>query len=231
MTDNRFDAILVDFYGTISGGDREAVERACRRVVSTCGLPVSAPAFARIWGECFFRIIDQSNHADFRTLYECELDSLRETLASFGRNHDPVPFVAELEQYWTAPPIHEDAIRFLETVGMPLCCVSNADTAPLTAAIKGNGLVFDAVVTSEDARCYKPEAAIFERALARMGVKPDRALHVGDSLHSDIGGAAAIGITTVWVCREDRIHDIGTCQADFQVSSLRQLKDLFDGVT
>ena len=43
---------------------------------------------------------------------------------------------------------------------------------------------------------------------ARTGWDPRRVIHVGDSLHSDVGGAKTIGLLTGWLCREDRILDV-----------------------
>jgi 2-haloacid dehalogenase/putative hydrolase of the HAD superfamily len=214
-----FDAVLIDFYGTISAGDREAVERACAGIVRRLGLVVSVHDFAVQWGERFFATIDRSNHEAFQTLYECETQSLRETLETYGVQADPALLVGELEAYWSNPPLYPDALDFLAGLDQPVCCVSNADTGPLLTAIGRHGLRFDGVVTSEEVRCYKPQAGIFEEAVRRLGVDPRRCLHIGDSLHSDVGGARKLGITTVWLCRESRIHDIGECQPDYTISS------------
>jgi 2-haloalkanoic acid dehalogenase type II len=222
----RFDAVLIDFYGTICAGDREAVERACDRIVRRFDVPMPAAEFAIVWGERFFDVVEQSNHRAFRTLYECELSSLVDTLRPFVGDVDPVPYVADLEAYWREAPVHPDAPAFLGGLEVPACCVSNADREPLMTAIARHGLQFEAVVCSEDARSYKPDPVIFEQAIARLGVDPQRTVHVGDSLHSDVGGAAKLGITTVWVCREDRIHDIGESKPDIIVSTLTEI----DGV-
>jgi FMN phosphatase YigB (HAD superfamily) len=58
-----------------------------------------------------------------------------------------------------------------------------------------------------------------------MGVAPARCLHVGDSLHSDVRGAAALGITTAWVVRGVRIGDVadGVPAPDHTLTSLREL--------
>ena len=221
------DGILIDFYGTIAAGDREAVERTCRTVVETCGLDISPDQFAVRWGERYFATVDQSNHEAFRTLHECEMLSLRATLEAFGETRDPAPLVVELEAYWSDPPIHADAIEFLRHVDRPVCCVSNADTKPLMAAIEKHELRFDAVISSEAVRCYKPDVHIFERALEALGIDPDRAIHVGDSLHSDIAGARNAGITAVWICRDERIHDIGTTSPNCTISSFADLESNF----
>jgi len=64
---------------------------------------------------------------------------------------------------------------------------------------------FDALVISDAIGIRKPRAEIFEAVLAELGVAPQEALHVGDSLSADIGGAAPLGIRTVWITR--RIAD------------------------
>jgi putative hydrolase of the HAD superfamily len=55
----------------------------------------------------------------------------------------------------------------------------------------------DVAVFSSEAGTRKPDARIFERALTALGVAPERALFVGDSLYHDVGGAARLGMTTV----------------------------------
>jgi 2-haloacid dehalogenase/putative hydrolase of the HAD superfamily len=218
--------LLIDFYGTIAAGDREAVEATCLRIVEDCGLPITAPDFAVIWGERYFATVGRSNHDAFQTLYQCELTSLRDTLADFGHYPDPAPFLIDLEEYWHNPPVHEDALEFLHELDIPVCCVSNADNKPLLSAIARHDLRFDFIVSSEAVRCYKPDPGIFRYAMRTLGVQPDRVLHVGDSLHSDIAGATGVGITSVWIRRVSRIHDIGVDQASFTIRSLAELTQL-----
>jgi HAD superfamily hydrolase (TIGR01459 family) len=45
----------------------------------------------------------------------------------------------------------------------------------------------------------KPDAAIYTRAIAMLGVDASRVLAIGDSLRTDIAGAANAGIDTLWV--------------------------------
>ena len=220
---NTFDAVFFDFYGTISAGDRDAVLAACRKVLAAFALPMTAEELAIDWGERFFAVVDRSNHADFRTLYECEKQSLCDTIGPRVGKFDPRPFVAELEDYWRNSPIHDDAKQTLSSIRLPTCCISNADEIPLRSAIDRHGLQFGAVISSELSRCYKPESAIFEHAAKTLGVDPRRCLHVGDSLHSDIGGASKLGITTVWINRGGRIHDIGSARPDRVINSLTEL--------
>lgn len=50
---------------------------------------------------------------------------------------------------------------------------------------------FDVVAISSALGVRKPTPAIFEHALEALGVAPEQAVHVGDDLRADIGGAQA----------------------------------------
>ena len=101
-----FDAIFIDFYGTICAGDREAVEAVCQRIVDSCELPLTARELAITWGERFFAWLDRCHRESFRTLYECELESLQETIGG-----DP-EFLTELIDTFL-----EDAPQLLADMG------------------------------------------------------------------------------------------------------------------
>jgi len=223
----RFDVLFLDFYGTVTGGDRQAVEEASRRVVEDAHLALTPPQFAEAWGRTFFAEADRRNHDRFATLFQIECETLATTLEALGvRRLDPRPYVQHLEDYWSNPTLQPEAAQALAQMDVPVCCVSNADTKDLLSAVERHRLRFACVITSEDARCYKPDPAIFERALAAMGTTPDRVLHAGDSLHADIGGARKLGLATAWVHRDGRIFDVGQARPDYRVGSLLELADL-----
>ena len=45
----------------------------------------------------------------------------------------------------------------------------------------------------------KPDPAIYQPVLQRLGLPVERVLAVGDALHTDIAGAAAVDIAACWV--------------------------------
>jgi putative hydrolase of the HAD superfamily len=63
----------------------------------------------------------------------------------------------------------------------------------------GIGHYFDFVVTAARAGAAKPDARIFQMALAEGGVCAQEAVHVGDDPQRDVIGAAAVGMRTVWI--------------------------------
>jgi 2-haloacid dehalogenase len=202
------------------------VERTCACVVADLRLDLSPPELAITWGKRFFAEIEVANHDRFLNLYDCEAKTLVETLRPLVGEIDPRPYCNLLKRYWSGPELHPESLEALAGIDLPICCVSNADTEDIRAATQRYGLRFDALITSEDARCYKPDPHIFEKALEAVGVSPQRSMHVGDSLHSDISGAAALGIATAWVCRDDRIFDAGECVPDHKIVSLMELQGL-----
>jgi HAD superfamily hydrolase (TIGR01509 family) len=93
----------------------------------------------------------------------------------------------------------------------------------------------DALVISDAIGFRKPRAEIFEAVLAELGVAPEEALHVGDSLSADIGGAAPLGIRTAWITR-----CIADCEAalrahegpspDRVIADLSEIEELLDAL-
>ncbi|MGB9625019.1 MAG: HAD family hydrolase [Phycisphaerae bacterium] len=224
------DGLFLDFYGTLVGGDREAVESVCRRIVQQYSLPITPEQLGIDWGKGYFALSEVCNNGHFRTLYQIECDSLVDTMRPLvGHDIDPAPFVAGLTDWLRSPPVFEETHEVLAELrrrGVPVCLVSNADHADLLAALDARGIRVDHVVTSESARSYKPDVTIFRQALSLTGWDAARVLHVGDSLHSDVGGARAAGLKAVWVCRSVRISDIGTAEPDWRINDLRGLLDL-----
>jgi putative hydrolase of the HAD superfamily len=87
-----------------------------------------------------------------------------------------------------------DALGRLRGAGLALACVSNWDVS-LAGHLERAGIahVFTEIVSSAEIGAAKPDPAVFLGALGRLGVAPERALHVGDG-ESDRQGAAAAGL-------------------------------------
>ena len=68
--------------------------------------------------------------------------------------------------------------------------------------IRPGGL--DALAISEEVGAVKPDPAIFQAALGKMGVPPEQAAMVGDSWENDVLGALGTGMAAVWLNRYRR---------------------------
>ncbi|HWC30164.1 MAG TPA: HAD family hydrolase [Dehalococcoidia bacterium] len=97
----------------------------------------------------------------------------------------------------------EEARRTIEIVGrrLPIALMSNADDDFLYPVLAKNALTFPVVVSSEEARAYKPHESIFQRLSEEMGVAPENILYVGDSRLADVTGSKNAGMHAAWVNR------------------------------
>ncbi|HSW45055.1 MAG TPA: HAD family hydrolase [Phycisphaerae bacterium] len=223
----RFEGIFLDFYGTVAGGDHQAVRDVCQRVIDDHNLTADAGDLAGWWGDCYFAAIESVNGHAFRLLREIEHETLIETaLRMLSTEIDATPYIEQLNAYLACPQLFEEVHEVLSCLRLPVCIVSNADEHEIRQAIAHHGLKVDYVVTSESARSYKPEPGIFRSALELTGWSPDRVLHVGDSLHSDVGGAHKAGLRAAWVRRAVRIKDIGDEEPEYTWGDLRPLLSL-----
>jgi putative hydrolase of the HAD superfamily len=87
--------------------------------------------------------------------------------------------------------------------------------------------LLDARVYTSDLEHVKPHREAFAALLDQLGVDPADAVFVGDRLHDDIGGAAALGMRTVWV-RNDAVPRADAVP-DATVDELHELVAVVDG--
>lgn len=112
-----------------------------------------------------------------------------------------------------------------------LAIVTNGATQVQWAKVRQTDLqeLVDAVIVSEEAGFWKPDARIFQLALERLGVAPEEALFVGDNLKNDIAGAQAAGMRAVWIRPEGARRDENILP-DAEITELTQLDGVLDGV-
>jgi putative hydrolase of the HAD superfamily len=84
--------------------------------------------------------------------------------------------------------------------------------------------LFDTVTYSQEAGAEKPEPAVFSLALERAGCAPSDAVHVGNSIDADVGGARRSGIAPVWLDRERTVREVG-CPTIHTLDELLPLLD------
>jgi 2-haloacid dehalogenase/putative hydrolase of the HAD superfamily len=192
-------------------------------VVTDLELRIAAEDLAVAWGHQYFAAIETCIGNKFCSLAEIERQTLVETMQHYGVRIEPEPYIAMFSEYLTRPSLYEEVSDVLSELRLPVCIVSNADERELLLAVEHLALSFDYIVTSETARSYKPDCGIFQSALELTCWRPERVLHVGDSLHSDVGGARKMGIRTAWINREIRMTDIGNEVPEFTWPDLRPL--------
>lgn len=118
---------------------------------------------------------------------------------------------------WTRPaPGAPEGLAALRRAGVKMAVVSNADghvervlrEVGLCQVGDGRGTAVDAVIDSTVVGVAKPDPRIFRIALDRLGVEPERAVHVGDIVGADVAGARAAGV------RPLHFDPLALCRAD-----------------
>ena len=193
-------AFFTDFYGTAVHEDGEVIKKITKIITET-GKVDDPSGIGSFWWKDFQDMFLNSYGETFETQRALEEKSLVHTLEKFGSDADPGELSAMMFAHWVKPPIFEDSKEFFEKSMLPIYIVSNIDTADIIQAIDYHGLKPAGVFTSEDARSYKPRKELFELALQKTGLKPDEVIHIGDSISSDIKGASAVGINSLWLNR------------------------------
>jgi HAD superfamily hydrolase (TIGR02253 family) len=77
---------------------------------------------------------------------------------------------------------------------------------------------FDVVVTFEDTKKYKPDAAPFQKAMRKLGMRAEECLMVGDWPEKDVTGAAAVGMKTALALYG--MTKPTTIQADYELKTV-----------
>lgn len=124
----------------------------------------------------------------------------------FGRYFDRV-----FDYFATSAPwmIYPDVVPVLDDLkrrGLILGLITNFDSR-VFRLIDALGLApfIDSVTIPALACAAKPEAGIFEFALARHRLRAGEAVQVGDSIRDDVEGARAAGLRGVLIDRKDRV--------------------------
>ena len=123
-------------------------------------------------------------------------------------------FGAYFEHYRASWRLHEDALPCLAALGeafpgIRFGLITNGERSHQQPKLERTGLDgrLERVVTSAAFGFAKPDRRIFEHACAVFGVVPADAVYVGDRIRTDAIGAAAAGLTAVWLDRRDSAVD------------------------
>ena len=208
----------------------ELLERVC----AGNGAPIDASAIPAITGGLFAELDDRQrrgftfstsaevSRAYWLGFYERLLNQLgfpgRTALARelYGTFTDPSNYV-----------LYDDVRETLEGLGrenLVLGVISNFE-AWLEVLLERLGIdgYFRHVYISGLIGSEKPHRRIFELALEGAGVYPGQALHVGDSISSDVNGARGAGMVPVMIDRSGE-HADADC---IRITDLRQLLEMF----
>lgn len=140
--------------------------------------------------------------------------SVREKLMGAYLALDPFPEV----------PAMLDALK---RAGLRLAILSNGNPEMLDAVVSACGLAnrFEAVLSVDAVRVFKPDARVYQLVEARCGVAPGKVCFLSSNCW-DAHGAAHFGFATVWVNRARLPDDNLPGETVAEINDLSQLPSL-----
>lgn len=93
------------------------------------------------------------------------------------------------------------ALGRLRAAGCRLWLLSNAQRVFTAFELRhlGLGAQFEGVYISSDYRCRKPDPRFYQALLQEQGLDPTKCLMIGNDRHTDIAGAKAVGLDTLYM--------------------------------
>jgi len=197
---SQFSWLTFDCYGTLIDWDR-GILSTLRPILSAHGRNLSDGGILEL-----FAAIERVEEAGEYRLYRHILQAVMNKIAArldFSLTSQEVRSLPESLGDWAPFPDTVDALRRLKT-RYKLAVISNTDDDLFARTAVHLQVPFDAVITAQQARSYKPSQNNFRLALERLAVDRKQVLHVAQSLYHDIAPANEMGIRTVWVNRHGK---------------------------
>jgi len=215
---DQYDALTFDCYGTLVDW-AAGISGALQPILQAHDVELDDDELFQLYGQ-FEKDVESGPYVPYREV-------LRQGARRIGDHVGVTPTNAELDRFADSvgdwPPFDDtdDALRRLSE-HFRLAVVSNVDDDLFHETAGHFTVEFDDVVTGEQVGTYKPDLAPFETAFTRLGVPPNRLLHVAQSVYHDVNPAGRLGIACVWVQRYGERFDPPTPRT----APLRTVPDL-----
>lgn len=207
--------VLFDLDDTLFA-HRAAVERGILRLTASLGEPYGALEAAEL--VVLWRDLEEEHYHEYLA-GRLDFEGQRQARArDFAARHGVTLsaeeasawFASYFEHYVAAWTLHDDALPCLDALqaaipGVRFGLITNGDLALQRRKVESVGLDrrIPVLVASGEVGVAKPDAAIFQHACTLFDVPWAEAVYVGDRLRTDAIGAAAAGLTGVWLNRLD----------------------------
>lgn len=223
----QFEVLSFDCYGTLINWEN-GILSALNKILYNHNIQLSDNEILELFAQQE-SIQESGDYLKYR-------DILKNVVHDFGKTFNFTPTeleanaLAESIQTWEPFPDTVKALKALKT-RYKLTIISNIDDELFAYSAKKLEVEFDWLITAEQVKSYKPSSQNFERAIQRMGITPDKLLHVAQSIYHDIVPAKTMGITAVWVNRRKGQEGFGatvpaSSNPDLEVPDLQSLVSL-----
>jgi 2-haloacid dehalogenase len=215
-------ALVFDAYGTLF--DVHSVTQTCERL-----FPGKGSSLSQLWRTkqleySWLRSL-MRRYEDFNQVTS---DGLKFACQALGLEYSDAALQTLMEAYrhLTVFPDASDALSRLKG-GKKLAILSNGAPDMLNAVVASSSLasVFDAVISVDAARIFKPSPSVYQLAADHLRLSGD-AIGFVSSNGWDAAGAKAFGFTVFWVNRASMpVEELGVAP-DAMLKTLVDLPDL-----
>ncbi|HLK34784.1 MAG TPA: haloacid dehalogenase type II [Terriglobales bacterium] len=219
---SQFRALTFDCYGTLIDWETGLLG-ALRPVLRAHGCQLRDEQILALYAE-----LEPASQVPYRRYREV----LQDVVRGFGQRLGFQPAEAEARslpdslQNWQPFPDTVPALQRLQT-RYRLAIISNIDDDLFAATARHLRVVFDQVITAEQAGAYKPSLAPFQLALERLALPKQQVLHLGQSVYHDVAPAKTLGLASVLVRRRGPgATRTATQKPDLEVPDLQSLASL-----
>lgn len=220
---DHFDFFTFDCYGTLINWE-QGILGALRPILQAHGVKMSDDEILALYGAI---------EPPLQEPYQRYREVLRQVVREFGKWNGFMVSEEEMESLpnslkdWQPYSDSVEALKRLKTK-YKLVILSNIDDHLFVDSARLLEVRFDAVITAEQVKSYKPDRAHFLEMLHRCKTTPDRVLHVGQSIYHDVVPAKSLDMKTVWVHRAPGYGATRPAneQPDLEVPNLKMLADL-----
>ena len=196
-------ALAFDVFGTVVDW-RSSIVREGRALGARKGLDVDWAALADRWrggyGPAMNRV--RQGELPWTKIDDLHRMILDELIPEFGLESLSEPERVELNLVWHRLRPWPDAVAGLTRLRARyvLATLSNGNVALLVNMAKAAGLPWDAVLSAELARAYKPDPVVYRTAADLLGLAPEQVMMV--AAHAgDLRASAGVGFRTAYVPR------------------------------
>jgi 2-haloacid dehalogenase len=211
------EALVFDAYGTLY--DVHSVVQRCESCFPGKGTQLSQLWRAKQLEYTWQRSLMQR----YVPFSQVTREALAYACAALGLELSVERMEALLSEYLRLEPFPEVPAA-LERLKMKRAILSNGSPDLLDPLVRNSGLRFDAVLSVDELKIYKPAPQVYELAVRRLGVGKERIGFVSSNCW-DALGAKSYGFKVYWINRGGAPLDRLGFAPDAQVKSLAELAD------
>ncbi len=231
--------VIFDMYETLVEESHDQWRETFREIIRHQNLNVDPELFWQTWWalERKFRDRRAIPGVPFETYYQAWREAFAGAFRTLGLSGDPGAAIDKSLQDLSQRQPYEETGQALHMIQARCrtAILSNADECYFRPNLRllDDDIVagLSAVLTSEEAQCYKPRPEFFQEMLRRLEVTPQECLYVGDRQLEDVKGGGGVGMGTVWLNRSGTAMDPQLPAPDHQIDGLLEIPQLLDRIS